>query len=54
MHRLEIWANIINLADATYAVTADKTAYGENYRPGPLRTFYLGIGYKFGKGEHDK
>lgn len=43
----ECWINCRNVADDIYAVTVDKTASGKSYRPGPKRTFNVGIGYSF-------
>ncbi|MDH5610556.1 MAG: TonB-dependent receptor, partial [Cyclobacteriaceae bacterium] len=48
--KIEMWLNCINLTDAVYATTSDKSAYGVSYRPGQLRTFNVGIGYSLGKG----
>lgn len=47
----EIWANCINLTDAIYATTVEKSSFGTSYRPGQLRTINLGIGYTFSKKE---
>lgn len=47
----EIWANCINLTDAIYATTVEKSSFGTSYRPGQLRTINLGIGYPFSKKE---
>lgn len=46
-HKFEFWLHLINVGNTIYATTAEKTAYGITYRPGPLQTFYLGIGYHF-------
>ncbi len=43
----EFWLHLINGTNAIYATTAEKNAYGTTYRPGPLRTLSLGIGYHF-------
>ncbi len=43
----EVWGNIINTGNIIYATSAEKTAYGVSYRPGPLRTLYFGIAYHF-------
>ncbi|MCK7559639.1 TonB-dependent receptor [Chitinophaga sedimenti] len=43
----ECWINCRNVADEAYAVTVDKTASGKSYRPGPKRTFNVGLGYSF-------
>lgn len=47
----EIWANCINLTNATCAATVEKSSFGTSYRPCQLRTFNLGIGYTFSKKE---
>jgi outer membrane receptor protein involved in Fe transport len=47
----EIWANCINLTDAVYATTVEKSSFGTSYRPGQLRTINFGIGYTFSKKE---
>ncbi|UYQ93508.1 TonB-dependent receptor [Chitinophaga horti] len=48
----ECWVNCRNVTDEVYAVTVDKSASGKSYRPGPKRTFNVGIGYTFtGKNE---
>jgi iron complex outermembrane recepter protein len=44
----EVWMNCINIGNVVYATTVEKSAYGTSYRPGQLRTFNVGIGYKFG------
>jgi len=50
----EVWAHLINCGNALYATTAEKNAYGVTYRPGPVRTLYLGIGYRIsGKNNPD-
>lgn len=43
----ECWVNCRNLADVTYATTAEKSAFGKSYRPGPQRTFNFGVAYTF-------
>lgn len=43
------WANLINCGNTVYATVAEKTAYSTAYRPGPLRTLYLGMEYHFTK-----
>lgn len=50
--QLSFWANLINLTDAVYATSAEKTAYSVAYRPGPLRTLYLGLEYHLTKAVH--
>lgn len=42
---LECWVNCRNLGGVMYATTADKTAFGKSYRPGPDRTFNVGVAY---------
>lgn len=49
--KLEVWTQLINLFNANYATIAEKTAYAVSYRPGPLRTLHIGLGYRFGKGK---
>ncbi|WP_126247671.1 TonB-dependent receptor [Chitinophaga rhizosphaerae] len=44
---VECWVNCRNLFDATYATTAEKSAFGASYRPGPVRTFNFGVAYTF-------
>jgi outer membrane receptor protein involved in Fe transport len=51
--KFECWAHLINCGNTVYATTAEKNAYGVTYRPGPLRTLYVGIGYHF-TGKHKK
>jgi iron complex outermembrane recepter protein len=41
----DCWINCRNLADKIYATTAEKTTYSTTYRPGPKRTFDIGIAY---------
>jgi iron complex outermembrane receptor protein len=43
----EVWANCINVTDAIYATTVEKSAYGTSYRPGDLRTINVGVAYHF-------
>lgn len=43
----ECWVNCRNVADVMYAVTVDKSAFGKSYRPGPDRTFNVGVAYTF-------
>lgn len=43
--QFDFWANLINCGNAVYATSAEKTAYSVAYRPGPLRTLYLGVAY---------
>ncbi|WP_298707140.1 TonB-dependent receptor [Chitinophaga sp.] len=43
----ECWVNCRNLFDVTYATTAEKSAFGASYRPGPVRTFNFGVAYTF-------
>ncbi|MFT2010702.1 TonB-dependent receptor [Pontibacter sp. 13R65] len=48
----DVWLNMLNLTNQLYATTADKFAYGINYRQGSPRTTHLGIAYNFtSKGE---
>lgn len=42
----EVWVHLVNCGNTLYATTAEKNAYGVTYRPGPIRTLYLGIGYR--------
>ncbi|QHL86564.1 TonB-dependent receptor [Nibribacter ruber] len=52
LHGFETWVNVLNMANALYATTVDKYAYGKSYRQGIPRTVHLGIGYQFtAKGE---
>ena len=48
-HGFEIWSNCINITDAIYATTVEKSSYGTSYRPGQLRTINTGISYYFNK-----
>lgn len=41
----DCWVNCRNLGDVMYATTAEKSAFGKSYRPGPVRTFNIGIAY---------
>lgn len=41
----ECWVNCRNVGDVMYATTADKNAFGKSYRPGPNRTFNVGVAY---------
>lgn len=41
----ECWVNCRNVADVMYATTAEKSAFGKSYRPGPNRTFNVGVAY---------
>lgn len=43
----EVWANLLNAGNKVYATSAEKTAYSTAYRPGALRTLYLGVSYHF-------
>ena len=45
--KFECWLNCRNAADAIYATTAEKTTYSTTYRPGPKRTFNIGVAYTF-------
>jgi len=45
--QFECWLNCRNAADVIYATTAEKTAYSTTYRPGPKRTFNIGVAYTF-------
>ncbi|QHS60674.1 TonB-dependent receptor [Chitinophaga agri] len=45
--QFDCWVNCRNAADAIYATTAEKTTYSTTYRPGPKRTFNIGLGYTF-------
>lgn len=47
--KFEFWIHLINAANAVYATTVEKNAYGTTYRPGALRTLYIGLGYHFYK-----
>ncbi|MGX5820463.1 TonB-dependent receptor [Chitinophaga lutea] len=44
---IECWVNCRNVGDAMYATTAEKSAFGKSYRPGPRRTFNIGVAYTF-------
>lgn len=48
---IEVWANFINVTNAVYATTVEKSAYGTSYRPGQLRSLNVGLAYLFGKHE---
>ncbi len=43
--RFECWINCRNVGDVMYATIVDKSAFGKSYRPGPNRTFNLGVAY---------
>lgn len=43
---IEVWVNCLNLTDAVWATTVEKSAWGTTYRPGQQRTFNVGIGWK--------
>ncbi|WP_187263916.1 TonB-dependent receptor [Pontibacter beigongshangensis] len=43
----DVWLNMLNLGNALYATTADKFAYGHNYRVGSPRTTHVGVAYTF-------
>jgi outer membrane receptor protein involved in Fe transport len=43
----ECWVNCRNIADKIYSTTSEKTAYSTTYRPGPKRTFDIGLAYTF-------
>jgi len=51
---VECWVNCLNLANAVYATTVEKSAYGTQYRPGQLRTFNAGVAYYFYKKNNDE
>ncbi|WP_245952804.1 TonB-dependent receptor [Chitinophaga skermanii] len=44
---IECWVNCRNVANSIYATTAEKTVYATTYRPGPKRTFNVGLAYTF-------
>ena len=43
---VEVWTNVLNVADVLYATNASRSRWGESYSPGLPRTFQLGIGYQ--------
>lgn len=43
---VEVWVNCLNLANANYATTVEKSVWGTTYRPGQLRSINVGIAYK--------
>ncbi len=45
VYDFEVWANCLNVGDANYATTVEKSAFGTSFRPGQLRTFNVGINY---------
>ena len=47
LHAFEVWANCINITDAIYATTVEKSAWGTTYRRGDLRTINVGMAYHF-------
>lgn len=47
---VEVWINCLNVGDVVYATTVEKSAWGTTYRPGQLRTFNVGIGWKLNQG----
>jgi iron complex outermembrane receptor protein len=44
---IECWVNCRNIGDVIYSTTSEKTAYSTTYRPGPKRTFDIGLAYTF-------
>jgi len=44
---LEVWANVVNLGNALYAVNATTNQYGTTYTAAAPRTVTLGLGYTF-------
>jgi len=44
---LECWVNCRNATNDIYATTAERTTYSTTYRPGPKRTFNVGLAYTF-------
>ncbi|MDO7886627.1 TonB-dependent receptor [Hymenobacter cheonanensis] len=44
---LEVWANVVNLGNALYAVNATTNQYGTTYAAAAPRTVTLGLGYTF-------
>lgn len=49
LKNLELWINALNVTDEVYATVAEKSAFGKSYRPGNLRTIFVGIGYNISK-----
>lgn len=47
--QFSFWLHLVNVTDAVYATSAEKSAYGVTYYPGPLRTLYVGLEYHFVK-----
>jgi outer membrane receptor protein involved in Fe transport len=46
---LQVVGRLQNLANTRYAETSSFNAFqGRRYRPGPPRTFYLGVQYRLG------
>jgi iron complex outermembrane recepter protein len=45
---LEIWVNMMNVADRYYAYTSSKNNFGYSYTPADPRNFNMGISYDFG------
>ena len=43
---MEVWVNCLNAGDVVYATTVEKSSWGTTYRPGQLRTFNIGIGWR--------
>lgn len=43
---VEVWVNCLNAGDVVYATTVEKSSWGTTYRPGQLRTFNIGIGWR--------
>ncbi|QKG57067.1 TonB-dependent receptor [Hymenobacter sp. BRD128] len=44
---LEVWANVVNLGNALYAVNATTNQYGTTYAAAAPRTVTVGLGYTF-------
>jgi len=49
LKNVELWVNCVNLTDAVYATTVEKSTYGTSYRSGQLRTINIGVAYNFNK-----
>lgn len=43
---IELWVNCLNIANANYATTVEKSVWGTTYRPGQLRSINVGIACK--------
>jgi outer membrane receptor protein involved in Fe transport len=47
--RFEVWTNIMNLSDESYATVARRSRWGDSYSVGEPRAVNLGLAFRFGK-----